>query len=98
MPRDIAIEGPALLDAIASLPGWRLQGGVLVKDLKFPSFIAAIAFVNKAAALAEAADHHPDLDIRYNKVRVALVTHDSAGITQRDLALARQLDEAFAAG
>ena len=59
--------------------------------------MAAIAFVNTAATLAEAADHHPDIDIRYNQLRFALSTHDANGITQNDITMATQLDERYAA-
>jgi 4a-hydroxytetrahydrobiopterin dehydratase len=84
---------PAELSAaIATLPNWQLQDGELVRILTFPDFLAAIAFVNRVAALAEAAAHHPDIDIRYNKVRLALVTHDAGGITANDTSMASRID------
>jgi 4a-hydroxytetrahydrobiopterin dehydratase len=55
--------------------------------------MAAMAFVNQVALLAETAAHHPDIDIRYNRVRLALVTHDAGGITANDTSLADQLDQ-----
>jgi len=67
-----------------------------VKVYERPSFVEAIAFVGRVADLAEAANHHPDLDIRYRKVRVALSTHDSGGLTALDLALAGRIEGAAA--
>jgi len=74
-------------------PAWRLAGGALVREWTFHDFLAPIAFVNRVAALAETAGHHPDIDIRYNRVRLALVTHDAGGITSNDTSLAAQLDQ-----
>ncbi len=73
---------------LASIPAWSLEHGELVRQFEFPDFLASIAFVNSVAKLAEAAGHHPDIDIRYNKVRLALTTHDAGGITARDFELA----------
>jgi 4a-hydroxytetrahydrobiopterin dehydratase len=73
---------------LASLPGWSLERGELVRQFQFPDFLGSIAFVNGVAKLAEAAGHHPDIDIRYNKVHLALTTHDAGGITQKDFDLA----------
>ena len=78
--------------ALASLPGWSVEDGALVKQFTFPSFMAAVDFVNRLAAMAEHANHHPDLDIRYDKVRVALVTHSAGGITDKDLDMARRIE------
>jgi 4a-hydroxytetrahydrobiopterin dehydratase len=80
-----------LKSAVAGLPGWRLDEGKLVRDFSFPDFVAAMDFVNKIAAEAESAGHHPDIDIRYNKVRLGLVTHDAGGITAKDVEMAEQL-------
>jgi 4a-hydroxytetrahydrobiopterin dehydratase len=85
-------EGQELLDAVMGVPGWGLENGELVRVVEFDSFLEAVAFVNRVAELAEAAGHHPDIDIRYNRVRLALVTHDaSGGITDKDLSLAKQV-------
>jgi 4a-hydroxytetrahydrobiopterin dehydratase len=78
---------------IAKLPKWSLTGGEIVRELSFKDFAHAMVFVNGVAELAEGANHHPDIDIRYNKVRLALVTHDSGGITQNDIELAAAIDE-----
>lgn len=74
------------------LPNWHLEDGKLVHDYTFSDFVAAMAFVNKVADLAESANHHPDIDIRYNQVRLALISHDSGGLTKRDIKLATRLN------
>jgi 4a-hydroxytetrahydrobiopterin dehydratase len=86
-----------LRDAVAALPQWKLEEGKLVRDWKFADFIAAMEFVDRVAVLAEAAGHHPDIDIRYNRVRLALVTHDAGGITAKDADMAASLNEALGA-
>ena len=77
---------------LAHSPGWALEAGMLKKTYAFSDFRAAMAFVNRVADAAEAADHHPDIDIRYAKVTLALVSHDAQGLTGRDTALAAQLE------
>ncbi len=77
--------------ALRDLPHWQLEDGKLVRDYTFPDFVAAMAFVNKVADIAESANHHPDIDIRYNKVLLALVSHDAGGITARDAKMAAQI-------
>ncbi len=76
------------------MPEWTLDAGRISRVFQFKDFAAAIRFVNAAARLAEAAWHHPDIDIRWNKVTMSLTTHDQGGITAKDFDLARQLDEA----
>jgi len=71
---------------------WTREGDVLVTTVKLHDFGAALQFVNAVGAAAEAANHHPDIDIRWNTVRLALTTHDSDGITLLDLALAGAID------
>ena len=73
-------------------PGWALEGGMIRRTFAFKDFVEAMAFVNKVAEAEETADHHPDIDIRYSKVTLALVTHDAGGLTQRDVALAERAD------
>jgi 4a-hydroxytetrahydrobiopterin dehydratase len=77
-------------------PGWNLQAGKLVREWTFKDFVEAMEFVNRVAGIAEAAGHHPDIDIRYNRVQLALVSHDAGGITQRDAAMAAKLDQQLA--
>ena len=81
-----------LATALKSLPGWSVEGGAIVKTYKFGKFAEGIAFVQRVAKAADAMDHHPDIDIRYTKIRVALSTHDSGGITAMDTKLAAQID------
>jgi 4a-hydroxytetrahydrobiopterin dehydratase len=87
------IAGQQLEDLIRELPEWAVEDGSLVRFWTFADFVEAMAFVNRVAELAEAAGHHPDIDIRYNRVRLALVSHDAGGITARDAAMARQLNQ-----
>ncbi len=73
---------------------WRLDGTTLVRDLQLADFAAAMAFVNRVAQAAEAADHHPDILVHgWNKVRLTLSTHSEGGITAADLALAQAIDD-----
>ena len=81
-----------LQQALNTLPNWTLKNGELVQERTFKDFVASMAFVNNVAQLAEATGHHPDIDIRYNRVRLALVTHDAGGITQNDTALAQKIN------
>ena len=78
--------------AARNLPGWTLENGELIQQRTFKDFVAAMAFVNDVAQLAEAAAHHPDIDIRYNRVRLALVTHDAGGLTSKDTNLAQKIN------
>ncbi len=73
-------------------PRWEPAGGKLVKVVTCKGFVGALDFVSAVGQLAEEANHHPDIDIRYNRVTLALVTHDSGGITQLDIDLARAID------
>jgi 4a-hydroxytetrahydrobiopterin dehydratase len=75
---------------LTQLPGWQIESGELVRTLQFKDFVAALEFVNLIGKLAEVAGHHPDIDIRYNRVRLALVTHDAGGLTEKDFDLAAQ--------
>ena len=77
---------------LRSLPLWKLEGKEIVRHYQFPDFVAAMLFVNEVAEKAENAGHHPDIDIRYDKVRLALISHDQGGLTQRDLKMAQALD------
>lgn len=84
---------PAEVDRrLASLPAWRVDAGVLSRGFQFADFLAAMAFVNRVAEAAETAGHHPDIDIRYNRVHLALVTHSAGGLTAKDFDLAAIVD------
>lgn len=78
--------------AQAALPEWERRGDIISRTYTFKDFPAAMAFVNAVADLAEQAQHHPDVDIRWNKVTLALTTHDAGGLTGKDFALARECD------
>jgi 4a-hydroxytetrahydrobiopterin dehydratase len=79
--------------ALSSLSGWQRQGKAIQRVFAFPDFKSAMQFVNKVADAAEQANHHPDIDIRYNKVTTALISHDSGGVTQRDVKMAKRINE-----
>ena len=84
-----------LADALTGLPGWEAAGGALVKRFELADFPAAVAFVVRVGFAAEAADHHPDLDVRYRRVTVTLSTHSAGGVTPNDLDLAAAIDALF---
>lgn len=86
-PADKKIE-----TALASLPDWQRNDQVISRTYEFEDFVVAMKFVNVVAALAEQAQHHPDIDVRWNKVTLALTTHDAGGLTEKDFALARDCD------
>jgi len=90
--RDPLLDDAAITAALDTLPGWTRTGNEIEKTYECASFPAAISFVVGIGFAAEAADHHPDLDIRWRRVRVALTTHDSGGLTERDVALARTIE------
>jgi 4a-hydroxytetrahydrobiopterin dehydratase len=79
--------------ALKSLQGWTSNGHAIVRVFQFGNFPDAMEFVNKIAVAAEKADHHPDILINYNKVTLTLVSHDSGGVTQRDIRMAGKINE-----
>jgi 4a-hydroxytetrahydrobiopterin dehydratase len=79
--------------ALATLSGWQLNGTAIQRVFRFPDFKAAMLFVNKVAEAAERANHHPDIDIRYNTITMALVSHDSGGVTQLDVRMAETINK-----
>jgi 4a-hydroxytetrahydrobiopterin dehydratase len=78
--------------ALPSVPDWKQKDSTITRTFQFKDFPAAIQFVDKLAGLAEKEYHHPDIDIRWNKVTLALTTHDAGGLTQKDFNLAKQFD------
>jgi 4a-hydroxytetrahydrobiopterin dehydratase len=80
-----------LQQAIQNLPGWSVRDNAIERNYKFADFVAAMVFVNRVAERAEQAQHHPDIDIRYNQVKIALSTHDAGGITQKDADMAAKI-------
>jgi 4a-hydroxytetrahydrobiopterin dehydratase len=86
------LDGEELRFRMRDLEGWKLLRDAIHKDFTFRGFRAAIAFVNRIAEQATAAGHHPDLEIHYNRVVVSLSTHDSGGVTEKDVELAEKID------
>lgn len=78
--------------ALDSLPGWSRAGDAITRTVEAPSFPAGIDLVRRVAEAAEAANHHPDIDIRWRKVTFTLSTHSAGGLTAQDVALAREID------
>jgi len=78
---------------LGALPDWQIKDGELTRTFSFKDFSGALAFVNRVGEKAEAAGHHPDIDIRYNKVRLSLVTHDAGGLTAKDFDLASVVEK-----
>ena len=74
------------------LDGWQYDGTQIYREVKFPSFLDVINSVTRIAEIAEAKNHHPDMDIRYDLLRINLVTHDDGGVTKKDMAMAKILD------
>ena len=87
------LDPDQLADALGTLDGWSVDGGVLKKRSTFENFAASLAYVNRVGELAEAADHHPDITFGWGYAELALTTHDRGGITDVDIALAAQIDD-----
>ena len=84
--------------ALADLPGWQLKKGEIFKQFKFATFMDAIAFIDRIAERADELDHHPDLENHYNRVRVALHTWAEDAVTDKDVALAHQIETVVDSG
>jgi 4a-hydroxytetrahydrobiopterin dehydratase len=87
------LKDAEIKECASQLSGWAVEGKQLRCTRLFKDFIEAIAFVNKLVAPSEAAGHHPDIAISYNKVTVNLTTHDAGGLTEKDFALAQQISK-----
>lgn len=85
-------DAKEIKEAIKDLPAWEVEGKQIERVFEFDDFSMAIDFVNGVAELAEEAEHHPDIDVRYNKVRIILSTHSKGGITDLDFDLAEKID------
>jgi 4a-hydroxytetrahydrobiopterin dehydratase len=90
------LNAAELDEVLETHTAWKLLGGKLVREWTFKDFVEAMKFVNRVAAIAEAAGHHPDVDIRYNRVVLGLVSHDAGGITKRDAAMVSTIDKELA--
>ena len=86
------LSAQAVEEKLKQLQGWKLIGGEIVREFNFPDFVQALRFVNAVGEKAEAAGHHPDIDIRYNRVRLALISHDLGGLTERDFRMAEDVN------
>ncbi len=94
----IAILDPAALaEVLSQLPAWRVDDGALTRTFRFPDFRAAFGFMTRVALVAEEMDHHPDWRNAYGTVEVRLSTHDTGGITPRDVTLAGEMEHVFTA-
>jgi 4a-hydroxytetrahydrobiopterin dehydratase len=86
-----SLSASEIEEILRKRPDWKLDHGKLVREWTFSNFVEAMAFVNRVATLAESAGHHPDIDIRYNRVLLGLISHDANGITERDASMANRL-------
>jgi 4a-hydroxytetrahydrobiopterin dehydratase len=82
-----------IAEKLKTRDGWSEMNGAIQRTFQFKDFVQAMAFVNRAAGLAEERQHHPDILIRYNKVTLTLSTHDAGGITEKDFDYAASVDE-----
>ena len=82
----------AIKASLRKVPKWRRKGSVISRTYEFKDFVVAMKFVNRSARLAEKAWHHPDINIRWNRVTLSLTTHDEGGLTEKDFALAMSFD------
>lgn len=80
---------------LAALPGWELRDDAIRKLYRFKEFMDGIRFLNRVAEMAEAADHHPDVQINYTRITFSCSTHSEGGVTEKDLRLAAQIEDAF---
>ena len=90
-----AIKAERVQARVKRCRGWsyKPKEKAICRTYEFPSFPSAIRFVDLVAELAELADHHPDIDVRYNKVTLTLSTHSEGGVTEKDFELVRQIDQ-----
>jgi 4a-hydroxytetrahydrobiopterin dehydratase len=89
------LDEAAIETALDKLPEWEREGDRIVKTYTLDDFRSAMTFVDRVAEAAEAAGHHPDIDIRWNKVTLSLTTHSAGGLTERDPSLARRIERLF---
>ncbi len=85
-----------LAERLQGVPDWSLADGQIAREFSLATFAAAIGFVGEVAAIAERLNHHPDIDIRYRRVRIAVSTHSAGGLTSLDFELASQVDQLLA--
>jgi 4a-hydroxytetrahydrobiopterin dehydratase len=97
MVREEKLTAAVLAQAMTDVPGWSVAAGegAIQRQLTFPDFVTAFAFMTEVALLAERADHHPEWRQRFNRVDILLTTHDHQGVTRRDIALALAIDQRY---
>ena len=89
------LDSKQIKAALKDLPEWDLEKNAIERTFEFDDFTQAMDFVNSVAEIAEEDDHHPDIDVRYNKVRIALSTHSEGGLTDLDFEVAEKIDTLF---
>jgi 4a-hydroxytetrahydrobiopterin dehydratase len=94
MARPHRLQEKEIKGKLGSLPGWSYDGGRLHKEFQFDNFTEAFRFMTRVAPVAESMNHHPDWSNAYNKVVVDLATHDAGGVTELDISMAEQMEEA----
>lgn len=92
MPDAVKLSDSQIQQELQTLKGWELKEGEITRLYKFKDFLEAMVFINRVAAQAEQADHHPEFLIRWNKVTLTLSTHSAGGLTEKDFHLAREID------
>ena len=92
MPRPERLSPDSVVTALANLPMWSGDADYIERIVTAPDFLTGIEILRRAAVLAEDMNHHPDIDVRWRRVRYGLTTHDAGGVTELDLALARRID------
>ncbi len=91
-PRPSRLSDIEIQRALGTLAGWSRQGDSIRRSFSFESFPAAVAFITQVMPIAEAMDHHPDMDLRYRTVHVTLSTHDAGGVTALDIEQAGRIN------
>jgi 4a-hydroxytetrahydrobiopterin dehydratase len=89
---DELLTAAEILTRLRSFKNWKRKGDAIRKTYTFTGFVQAMGFVNSVALLAQRANHHPAIDIRWNKVTLVCSTHSAGGLTEKDFALARKFD------
>ena len=92
MVSNLRLDAKEVSANLRKVSGWKLQGKRITKTFIFEDFMQVIRFVNRLAKIAESMDHHPDISINYNKIRLSLTTHDEGGLTSKDFRLAAKIN------
>lgn len=93
MAKESPLSDAQVVERLAGLPGWRVEGGMIRRTYQTDGWPTTLMLVNAIGYYAEVADHHPDLEVKWGSVAVALVTHSAGGLTEKDFALARRIEE-----